>query len=401
MDESYHSKLSAGVEKKFRQLEMDIMQDVVRRIRKTKRITSTADWQLTRYKILGNSDADIQRMIDENVGEVRCDELFEEVVDQYYTRDRTMYMQHGYGEVIPAYEENDQLKQLVDALIRQSNDDLYNVSKSMGFMIDYGPPKGRVFTPLSDIYNEYIDQAIIGVASGAFDYNSMIRKVVTQMTNSGLRSVDYASGHTNRVDVAARRAVMTGLNQLTGQISDMNAQTLGTDYFEVSWHAGARPDHAAWQGKVYSKEQLHRICGLGTGSGLLGWNCRHTYYPFIPGISKRNYTDEWLEEQNRKEAQKRFFRGTEYNAYEATQKQRQLETRMRAQREKVKLLEKGDADPDDIMIAKCKYQAQIDEYRAFCEKMELKTQFERVYYDMRGRVLKKSHSGRKKRLKSF
>lgn len=89
----------------------------------------------------------------------------------------------------------------------------------------------------------------------------------------------------------------------------MNAQRLGTQYFEVTWHAGARPDHAVWQGKVYTKEQLTTKCGLGTGPGLLGWNCCHTYYPFIPGISERLYTDEWLAEQNAREATPKRFRG--------------------------------------------------------------------------------------------
>ena len=171
----------------------------------------------------------------------------------------------------------------------------------MGFYVDYGG--GRlVMTPLSDIYQGYLDKAIAGVVYGTFDYNTMIRKVVTQLTNSGLRSIDYASGWHSRVDVAARRAVMAGVSQLTGKITDINAEKLGTDYFEVEWHAGARPTHAAWQGKVYSKEELITVCGLGSVTGLLGANCYHIYHVFIPGISERNWTDEWLEEQNRKES---------------------------------------------------------------------------------------------------
>ena len=180
------------------------------------------------------------------------------------------------------------------------------------------------------------------------------------MTASGLRTdhpfsdggsdygVDYASGWHNRVDVAARRALLTGFSQLTGHVTDLNAQRLGTDYFEVTWHAGARPDHAAWQGKVYTKEQLTTKCGLGTGPGLLGWNCRHTYHPFIPGVSERLYTDEWLEGQNARENTPRRFRGKEYTTYEATQKQRQMETAMRARREQVQLLRAGGADKEDI-----------------------------------------------------
>ena len=110
------------------------------------------------------------------------------------------------------------------------------------------------------------------------------------MTNSGLRVVDYASGHTNRVDVAARRAVMTGLSQITGKINEQNANDLDTEYFEVTWHEGARPDHRKWQGKVYSRKELESVCGLGSVTGLCGANCRHEYYPFVKcGRSERKW----------------------------------------------------------------------------------------------------------------
>ena len=82
----------------------------------------------------------------------------------------------------------------------------------------------RVFTPFAEYYQKYVDTAIQDVVTGGTDYNSAIRKVVTQMTNSGLRVVDYASGMTNRADVAARRAVITGVNQITAQVSEHNAE---------------------------------------------------------------------------------------------------------------------------------------------------------------------------------
>lgn len=165
-----------------------------------------------------------------------------------------------------------------------------------------------------------------------------------------------------------------------------NAKKLGTEYFEVEWHAGARPTHAVWQGQVWTKEQLYSVCGLGTVTGLLGANCYHTYYPFFPGISQRNWSDEWLEAQNRKESKPKEFRGKEYTLYEAKQRQRQMETAMRAQREKVQMLQDGGADQQEIMLQKAKYQGQLGEYAAFSRKMGLKEERERIYIDGRGRI---------------
>ena len=382
MRESYSSSLAVGLEAKYRKLEQDVMADVVRRIKKAGKITSTADWQLNRMLMLGKSTNDLEKIIASAVGynTEEVERLYEEVIANEYTIYKPQY-ERITGNFIP-YEENYQLQQVVKAITAQTEKELSGITRSLGFMIGKGKP---VYTPLSEIYNGYLDQAMIGLTSGMYDYNTLIRRVCKELTDSGLRTVDYASGWHNRVDVAARRAVLTGASQLSGKIMDMNAESLGVEKFEVSWHAGARPDHAAWQGKVYTKKQLESICGLGSGGGLLGWNCRHEYYPFFEG-SERTYTDKWLAEQNAREARKKVFRGKEYNAYEATQKQRRMETNMRAQREEVQLLEEGGADSVDITIERCKYQAQLDEYKAFCKTFDLPEQRERIYYDLRGRV---------------
>ncbi len=159
-----------------------------------------------------------------------------------------------------------------------------------------------------------------------------------------------------------------------------------TEDYEVAWHAGARPTHAVWQGRVWSKRELYDVCGLGTVTGLLGVNCYHEYYPFFPGLSERNWTDEWLDAKNLEESEPKKFGGKEYTLYEAKQRQRQMEVAMRAQREKVRLLQKGKADPDEILLYKAKYQGQLNEYSRFCRKMKLTEERERIYLDMRGRV---------------
>ena len=364
---------------------MRIMQDIVRRIKKAGKITSTADWQINRLRILGNSSEDIEKMLKEalNASYPQMFELYDKVIDWEYVRNKDIYEQIN-AEFIP-YEENDELQQITNALIQQTDADLRNITQSLGFYLDYGGGK-PVLTPLAEVYQKYLDSACLDIVSGAFDYNSVLRRVVTQLTNSGLRQINYASGRANRVDVAARRAVMTGITQLTGHISDYNAEKLYTEFFEVAWHSGARPTHAVWQGKVWSKKQLITVCGLGTVTGLEGVNCYHERYPFIPGISERNWTDEWLEEQNRKENTPKEFNGKEYTLYEAKQRQRQMEAAMRAQREKVQLLKDGDADPDDVMLARAKYQGQLNEYSRFSRKMGLKEERERIYYDMRGHI---------------
>lgn len=384
MRKEYKDQVADKIAARYIGLEERILQDIARRIKKTGEITSTADWQINRLRILGYSSEDIEREIKKTLDASYPEmfELYDKVIDWEYVRNKDIYEQIN-AEFIP-YEENRQLQQITDAIIQQSLEDLENVTKSLGFYLDYNGRK--VLTPLSQVYTNYLDNACFDIVTGAFDYGSVLRRVVTQLTNSGLRKIEYGSGYASRVEVAARRAVMTGVANLTGEIADYNAKKLGIEYFEVEWHAGARPTHAVWQGQVWTKEQLYSVCGLGTVTGLLGANCYHTYYPFFPGISRRNWSDEWLEEQNRKESKPKEFRGKEYTLYEAKQRQRQMETAMRAQREKVQMLQNGGADRQEVMLQKAKYQGQLNEYAAFSRKMGLTGERERIYLDMRGKI---------------
>ena len=377
-------RMGLQAEKIWREAERRIMEDVIRRIKKAGEITSTADYQINRLIEMGKSREEVERIIKEALGATWPEmfEMYDKVAEWEYVRNREIYEQVNDDFLTP--EDNKWLRQITEAARKQTKDTLVNMAQSYGFSVLMAGK--RVFTPFAEYYQKYVDTAIQDVVTGGTDYNSAIRKVVTQMTNSGLRVVDYASGHTNRADVAARRAVITGVNQITAQVSEHNAEKLDTEYFEVSWHPCARPDHQTWQGRVFSKKELGTVCGYGTVTGLCGANCRHTFHPFIPGVSERLYPDDWLEEQNKREAQTKEWNGKQLNAYEQTQQQRKMETAMRAQRQKIRLLEEAGADKDDIMLEKAKYQGQLNEYKQFSKKMGLLEQRERIYQDGLGKV---------------
>lgn len=381
---NYKEKYAEEIAGQFHNLENRIMTDIIRRIVKEGKITSTADWQINRLTSLGYSSEDIEARIKEALDAdwPEMFELYDEVVDWEYVRNEEIYEQIN-GKFIP-YEDNKQLQQFVEAARRQTCNTLDNITKTMGVVSNIN---GQLtFLPLTEFTRKELDAAVMDIASGAFDYNSVLKRTVQKLANSGIRTIDYDSGYTSRITVAARRAVMTGVSQLTGEIAEMNADELGTEYFEVEWHEGARPSHREWQGRVYTKEELVTICGLGTVTGLKGVNCYHEYYPFFPGISERNWTDEWLEEENRREATPKAYKGKEYNAYEAKQKCRDMEVSMRAQRQKVRLMEEGKANKEDIIIAKARYQGQLGEYKDFCKAMDLEPEMERVYIDGLGRI---------------
>ena len=170
MNREYKEQLSRQIERNYSDLEMRIMKDIVRRIKKAEKITSTADWQINRLRILGNSSEDIEKMLKEalNASYPQMFELYDKVIDWEYVRNKDIYEQIN-AEFIP-YEENDELQQITNALIQQTDADLRNITQSLGFYLDYGGGK-PVLTPLAEVYQKYLDSACLDIVSGAFDYN--------------------------------------------------------------------------------------------------------------------------------------------------------------------------------------------------------------------------------------
>ncbi len=370
--------LPSAMEQLYRSLQLNIMSDLTERLKANgEEITSAADWQINRLYELGVSKDEIDSLIQStlDVSDDEIDRIYDEVVKSGYARNEELYTSKG-KEYIP-YAENKQLQQLVKAVKNQTKSEFKNITGSLGFAVR-NPDNTVSFTPLAKFYQDTLDNGLMQIASGAVDYNTVLKKAVKAMTDSGLRTVDYASGWSNRVDVAARRALMTGFNQVVAKVNEDNAEQLGTEYFEVSYHRGARPTHQVWQGRVYSKKELETVCGLGTVTGLCGANCYHSYSPFIKGIDTPTYSDEELDRMNEEENTPKEYNGKEYTAYEAQQKQRQLETAMRADRQKIELLTQGGADDDTITGAKVRYFQRQDEYVKFSKAMNLPQQWERV-----------------------
>lgn len=373
-------RMPVELERLFSQLEMDIMIDIIRRMKlNNNEITRSADWQIYRLNRLGQSKRSIKKYLEKtlDLSKKEINHIYKNAIRSGYAEDEFLYK--ATGKPFIKYEDNKELQQLISAIKEQTNNELYNITQSTGFIKNVNGK--NVFTPLTQYYEETLDNAVNGVLNGAFDYNTVIKKTVQEMTKSGLRSIDYARGRSYRIDTATRMAVMTGVNQVASKISDSNAKDLNTDYFEVSAHGTARPSHQVWQGRVYTRKQLEEICGLGTAGGLCGANCRHSYYPFIPDISERSYTDEELKQWAKEENTPKEYNGKQYTAYEASQEQRRLERLMRKQRQDIKLLKEGEVNEEDLITAQAKYRITSDEYAKFSKAMNLPQQRARVYQD--------------------
>ena len=392
-------------EKTMSDLEMRIMTDIVRAIRVNGFSTAKVDGQIRQMIQLGESAENIKKGIREAL-EITNDELekiFSDTVYEQYYGYKRVYDTFGIKQI--PFTENLELQALLVAVKAQTKLEFRNITNSMGFALR-NPGTGNIYnSPLTDFYRDTLDGAVMDIVSGAVSYDVAINRAINTMTNSGLRTISYDTGHSNRVEVAARRAIMTGFRQVQGKINEQVARDLGTDFYEVTYHRGARPEHQVWQGRVYSYAQLQNVCGLGTVTGLHGANCYHDYNPFIPGISARTYTDEQLAQMMEEENTPKKYLGKEYTTYQALQKQRQMERNMRKTRQDIKLLQEGGANDRSVVSKKARYQLQMQQYKAFSNAIGLPEQMPRVYQDglgqvSSGKISEKVKQGAKHRLAS-
>ena len=371
----------------FRGLEDTLLDEICSRLALKDQLNEVTVQAIRALRSHGIDTKEIEKAIRNTSGisEKKLKELFGDVIarnQKYYTDVIDMAGLTQPETLVDA--------SVIEAIRAQTLDEFHNITRSMGFLVE----KGRKMIPPARAYQWALDSAVMQIQSGAISYNQAIKSAVQQLAG-GLKVVNYESGHVDNIDVAVRRAVMTGVNQICDQYTNQSAEYLDTRYFEVSAHSGARDkpgaspwsSHKDWQGKVYYQSEsgepdplglyddLVATTGYGYVDGLTGANCRHHKYPFIPSVSERTYTDEQLKHID--DGLGCTFDGKTYTAYEATQMQRRIERQIRAQK-KLRNAYKEAGLSEDATAANIKLRRLNTKYHDFSKAAGLTEQPERT-----------------------
>ncbi len=366
----------------YRGLEATLLTEICSRLKLRDELNEVTVQDIKALRSHGIDLKEIEKAIRQTTGisEKKLNALIDDVVERnqkYYTE--LIDLAHiTQPETLVSVEDT-------WAIYEQTKQTMRNITRSMGFLVD----AGRTMLPPAKAYQWALDNAVMQVQSGAINYNQAINAAVKQLADSGLKVVDYESRHRDQIDVAARRAVMTGVNQICAKYTEQSAEYLDTPYFEVSAHAGARDkpgpspwsSHKDWQGKVYSIRandiypSIYEVCGLGAVDGLEGANCRHRRNVWVEGVSERTYTDEQLAHIDDDLVCE--FDGKKYTAYEATQMQRRVEREARKlKREKAAY--KAAGLHEDETAVNIRLRRLNAKYKAFSAAAGLPEQRERM-----------------------
>lgn len=359
----YLDALPESLVEMYSQVERDILADMARRISQYKYWIPAVEHQRQKLREMGLTQREIVRRLSKLTGKSQAEvkRLMQEACDEALSADRAYYRSHGIDAQTTISTE---LKAILNAGLKSTNQLFNNLTKTTA-------SAGQTQ------FVNALDKAWLQINSGAFDYNTAIRNAVKDITRQGLQAVRYPSGHVDTLEVAVRRAAVTGVNQTAAQLQWQLADELGCDLVETTAHAGARPEHAVWQGQIFSRSGKHpkypdfiSSTGYGTGAGLCGWNCRHSFNPYIEG-SPRAYSDKLLEEYN---AKKYEYNGKKLTEYEACQIQRYHERQIRRWKRENAAMQAAGMDAEE---SAAKIRSWQERQKDFIRKTGLKRQAER------------------------
>lgn len=306
------------------QVEDEILQDVARRIGKMGTLTETAGWQLWRYQQTEAVRENVVKLLAKYSGksEATIRRLLKEAATEAMEREDAIY--YHYNLEPTPFEESAALNNLLNAGARQTCGTWRNLTATTA-------------NTVSGAFERTLDVAWGKVATGAFDYKTAVKQAVDSLADE-MPEITYPSGHTDSLEVAARRAVLTGVNQTAGKLQEARMDEMNVEFVETSAHGGARPSHAEWQGRRFHRggavdylgkhyPDFEQATGYGTGAGLCGWNCRHTFFAVFPELGDPpTWTEESLQELNARNIE---YNGKLYTQYEVNQMQRARERNVR------------------------------------------------------------------------
>lgn len=346
-----------------------LIEDITRRVSEAGQLTGTASYQVWRAQNLGISQRKLKKEIAKRlkISEKEVETLLTQAAETGYRFDLDRF---PTTHAIPL-AANSSLQQILYATVNQAVGDLYNITKTMGFVGHDGVCRG-----LTEAYNTACDFAFQKVTTGAQDYISAIRDATKNLAKKGIQFIDYESGVHTSIEAAVRRNIMGGLGLMQEQISQKNHDDLGCNGWELSAHAASAPDHEPYQGKQYSDEEYTKLSNsLVRRIGTL--NCGHAAFPIILGVNSPQYTPEELEKFRKDNEAGVDFEGKHYTAYEATQRQRAFERAIRAKKREI-LVDETLGDEEKLKADRIKLVRLKEEYKRFCDGVNLPMQYARM-----------------------
>ena len=392
IDERLIDKLVERLVNRIEEANTYTLQKIGESIKKIGALSPSKAQQLAQIlKYGGNYDKIVERLAkitELNVKDIY--EIFEEVAKSDYAFAKQFY-DYKNVKYIP-YEKNITLQNHVRALANLTANQYVNFSNTLAFTKQVN---GKVvYTELAKTYQDTIDKAILSVAQGKSTFDEQMYSTIKELASSGLKTVDYASGRSVRLDSSVRQHMKGALRNLHNETQAIFGKEFGSDGVEISVHLNPAPDHAEVQGRQFSKEEFKKFQNDQDAVDYTGklftsehdgydrrsiseYNCYHYTFDIVLGVSKPEYSVEELQKINEDNNKGFELDGVHYTNYEGTQLQRKLETEIRKQKD-IQIIAKASGNKELIAHSQEKIRQLTSKYRQLSDVSGLPTKMERM-----------------------
>ena len=362
-----------------------ILEQIGKTIKEIGELTPTKAYQLQQMIKYGSRyDTIIERLSKiTNINTKEIDEIFEEYAKRDYRFAEKFYKYRNITYV--PFNEMTTLKNEVDALSLMTKGTYMNLANTsvLGFWLN------NRFYNIQEAYQYAIDQAILSISQGKDTFQHQMYSLLKQFGDSGVRTIDYASGTSRRVDSALRMNLREGIRELHNATQDVLGQSFGADGVEITVHEYPAPDHEDLQGRQFSKEEYENLQNNLPATDYKGitythehrpiskLNCYHNKFDIVLGVSQPQYTNEELEQIKQRNEKGFDIEGKHLSMYEGTQLQRRIETEIRKQKDN-QILGVSSGNKELIADAQYKITALTNRYRELSKISGLPTKMERM-----------------------
>lgn len=318
--------------------------------------------------------------------------IFEEIAKKDYAFAKQFY-KYRYAKYLP-YEENLALQNQVRAIATLTAGEYNNITRTMGFATI---KNGKVvYTDIATTYQNMLDRAVLSITQGKETFDSEMYRIVKELASSGIKTVDYASGRSYRVDSAVRMALQGGIRNLHMELQQDFGKQFDADGVEISVHMNPAPDHEIVQGKQFSNEEFEKFQTdldaysydgeffpaesdeTGRDRRSIGeYNCYHYIFSIVLGVSKPAYTNEELKAIIDKNEKGFDFDGKHYTMYEGEQLQRKTELELRKAKDE-QIMARASDMRDKAELSQIKINKLTQKYKELLEKSKLPSKIERA-----------------------
>jgi hypothetical protein len=374
-----NEKLDATLERfynKYNKFNTKVLKELGNVIKQFDGISPSQTYQIAQELKLGYELNDLLNELSQISGKSiqDIDKLFNKVAEENVNFAEVYYK--AKNEEFIKYEDNQQLQNLVESIKKQTNNTFINIVNSNNIGFTLKDNQGNItYKPLTQVYNDLIDEAVYNVSIGVKDYQSAMRNTIKQLADSGVKiheeKLGYKNGYNRRLDSSIRQDILTGIRQINLDIQEQIGEELGADGVEISAHSPCAEDHLHIQGQQFTKKQFERING-DLERPIGEYNCRHFVFSVILGVQTPSYSKKMLRNFRNESLAKVNYNGKTYTKYEATQVQRQLETAIRKQKDR-QIIARSSGDKEEIGIAQQKISQLTTEYNKFSKTAGLDT----------------------------